>query len=892
MIAKKKIGIDVGGSHITASIVEVQNTAAGAFQGIHKAINSKDSAHTILQAISHCIRELVPDESEIDTVGIAFPGPFDYEKGISAITGVGEKFGKTFGLHIAQALKNMTNCNQVPFYFSNDAHCFAAGANHSLKLTGQRKIFLTLGTGFGSAFMEGDSLLMHHAAMPASCALYDQPFSGAVADDFISTRWLLNAYTNSTGAPMASVKEMAEQATDAAKKIFEQFGHNLGTILLPWLNLFDCDDLVIGGNIARAEHLFGPALKAVLATRTKPVNLVYCTGTEACILKGAVIIADQKNKTYTAAAGLDAKRKTTQALLPETLNETGGDDYTIYPSFHTDARVYNGFFSLAEKIGDEKLIVIDGFAGVQWENFREQLNQMLLAKNKSCFWYDINSCLKSPEAINELLKENLNGDDPVFGKKYTGALADFFDAQKLQLLCKDDAADICIVYGTGAALSQWAGKLIYADLPKNELQYRMRAGAALNIGCEKTMAYTQMYKRSYFADWPLLNAHKAQLLAHIDYIVDEQRLTAITWMEGRDFRAALNTILEQPFRARPWFEAGIWGGQWMKEKFTQLNQTEINYAWSFELITPENGIVIEGSNNLLEVSFDFLLYFDNTKLLGKAAARFGNEFPIRFDFLDTFNGGNLSVQCHPEPAYIKEHFGENFTQDETYYILDCAPGAEVYLGFQEDINAAEFKAALTDAQATGIAMPVEKYIQQHTAHKHDLFLIPNGTVHASGKNNLVLEISSTPYIFTFKMYDWLRLDLNGQPRPINIEHAFNNLNFGRKGAYVTDQLISKQVVQEEWADGKKIQLSTHAEHFYAVDRYEFFGAVTIQTHQQCHICMLVEGELLDVTVHEKRSTFHYAETFVIPAGVESYVLQQRGTQKAFVVVAYVKEACC
>lgn len=302
--------------------------------------------------------------------------------------------------------------------------------------------------------------------------------------------------------------------------------------------------------------------------------------------------------------------------------------------------------------------------------------------------------------------------------------------------------------------------------------------------------------------------------------------------------------------------------------------------------------MIEGNQYLLEVSFDFLLFYNNEKLLGKAARRFGTEFPIRFDFLDTYDGGNLSIQCHPRTAYIKENFGENFTQDETYYILDCEPDADVYLGFQEDINPDEFKTALLDAQNKGIEMDAEKYVQKFKANKHDLFLIPNGTVHASGKNNMVLEISSTPYIFTFKMYDWLRLGLNGKPRPINIEHAFKNLYFDRKGDYVSQELISKQQVATEWDNGRKLSLSTHQEHFYAVDRYEFVGETVISTNGQCHICMLVEGEAVTVITGNTTSQFSYAETFVIPAAISQYTVRYQGVQKAFLVVAYVKEDCC
>ncbi|UKJ09267.1 ROK family protein [Solitalea lacus] len=892
----KLIGVDVGGSHVSASIIDFSTPFSQKI--LRDDINAFDSAATILGTIGKSIQKAAFDEN-VGAVGIAFPGPFDYEKGVSNIAFVGGKFESTFGLHVQQALKNITGLHNIPFVFANDAHCFAVGAHYQLKLNSKRAVFLTLGTGFGSAFMEGEELLYKHPDLPEVGAFYNEPFLDSNADDCFSTRWFLKEYKVRSEKEVATVKELAESKDDIAISIFKDFGSNMGAFLFPWLQKFKCDTLVIGGNISNAKLLFDSAFKAELK-KLENLEIIYCNKTEECILTGAALIAKKKMSEVKLnqlnqeqyLEDIHEVRKTSQPLLPVSNTLKSDQSYTIFPSFKTNNSINIGHDLLAQGLLNEKTVVIDGFGGVLWEVFRKELQQSFDKYNKKVFWYDIAACLKTPEEINEMVAPSLNGDDPVFGKRYSGQLTDFFNEKKLALLKPEPEADLCIVYGTGAALSNWQGSIIYLDVPKNEIQYRMRARSITNLGSQELSSNQQMYKRYYFVDWPVLNKHKEELLNKIDYIVDEQRINEITWMSGEDFRGTLDDMLEQPFRARPWFEAGIWGGHWMKNKLDGLVQDEVNYAWSFELITPENGIVLDGNNHLLEVSFDFLLFRNNRKVLGKAAARFGNEFPIRFDFLDTFAGGNLSIQCHPRTQYIQENFGETFTQDETYYILDCEPDADVYLGFQDDINPGEFKQALLDAQNKGIEMPVEKYVQKFTANKHDLFLIPNGTVHASGKNNLVLEISSTPYIFTFKMYDWLRLDLNGQPRPINIEHAFNNLYFDRKGDYVPSNLISHPTVVKEWSDGRLVKLPTHPEHFYTVDRYEFTNDVTIATDEQCHCCMLVEGTEIEVIVDGKTSVFNYAETFVIPALVKEYTVRYRNNDKAYLVIAYVKNECC
>jgi len=586
-------------------------------------------------------------------------------------------------------------------------------------------------------------------------------------------------------------------------------------------------------------------------------------------------------------------RKTTQYLMPDKLQDfNDGEVYNIYPVTKLpEGKIFNGYASLAKYIAQQKTVVIDGFGGVWWPLVKNTIKAGLEKMGLSVNIIAVSEFLKPAEDIDAMVQPFLGTPTSVWGTKCTLQLQDLYDITALKTKQPDQAFDINIIIGTGAALAGWTAPIIYIDVPKNEIQFRMRAATITNLGSQQIQEPAQMYKRFYFVDWVLCNAHKKALLDKIDVIADGQWPDTITWMNRIDFIDGLEKMSHSVIRVRPWFEPGAWGGQWMKERIPGLNKDAVNYAWSFELIVPENGLIFKSGDNVLEVSFDFVMFNNSRAVLGKHAERFGDEFPIRFDFLDTFDGGNLSIQCHPHLKYIQDNFGETITQDETYYILDCKPyNATVYLGFQENINPSEFKAALISSQQNNVELQITDYVQAQPAKKHDLFLIPNGTVHSAGANNLVLEISATPYIFTFKMYDWLRLDLDGNPRPINIDHAFNNLVFDRKGDKVQQELISKPAVIEQGDNYKLIHLPTHAEHFYDVHRFDFDQKVSATTDGSCHVMMLVEGEaILLETADGTKHKFAYAETFVIPAAAKSYTLTNLGASKARVVKAFLKD---
>lgn len=873
------IGVDIGGSHITAALLAAETGFI--IKQNKKNIDTGADRNTIISTWIDCIHSVIKkaEKKNITGVSIAMPGPFDYENGICRVTGL-SKYESVFGLNIKAALKQKlaidTKCTVV---FINDAKAFAMGVSEETDTL----LAVTFGTGLGAAFIQNGKICNGGAnGIPENGELYNIPYEDSTIENYLSARYIIKRFEELSGEKLPDVASVTlHKNVQSIEQVFNEFGKRAGSFLKKYMHYLNSNLLVIGGGISKSYYRFEESLKKELGT---DVIVRVSADTETDIIKGTFRYFKMMNKT----TGRKLRKTSQQLLLLEKAERING--YDIYPAYVIEPnRISNNWNVIAEIAIKNKQIIIDGFSGVLWDIFIKNLSQALQAKGVEASYISVESAFKNEADIFSITDSYTGGYDPLFGKLCPLNLIDFFDAEKLEKLIPSEEG-ITVIYGTGASLCGWKAPLIYIDVPKNEIQYRSRAGSITNTGISNAFNAKLMYKRFYYIDWPVLNRHKKELLIRIDYFIDGQHTDNLVLMSGDDLRRTMQKITHDVFRVRPWFEAGVWGGQWMKEKIQHINKTEINYAWSFELIAPENGVVLQSDKKLLEFSFDFLMFYDNDAINGKeGAARFGDEFPIRFDFLDTYDGGNLSVQCHPSTEYIKKDFGENFTQDETYYILDCKPDAKVYLGFQDDINPEEFRQQLENSFQTNDAIDIPKYVQVHDAQKHDLFLIPNGTIHCSGINNLVLEISATPYIYTFKMYDWIRPDLDGNPRPLNIKRAFENLDFSRKGNYVTEKLISKPYLYSSGDGWQCFHLPTHQEHFYDIIRYEIDTEVEIETFDSCHVLSLVEGKSVGVAAaNNNENRFYYAETFIVPAAAKKYRLINNTVQKIKVVVAFLK----
>jgi len=575
--------------------------------------------------------------------------------------------------------------------------------------------------------------------------------------------------------------------------------------------------------------------------------------------------------------------------------------YDALPSFAlAEGEINKGYAGLAGLIAEKipqglRVLVIDGFPGVVWDLFFANLQAELLRLDIRPELLRFDAALADPAAREAVLRPFLGGEDRLFGKHWPFGPEIFFDpvqVEELRITASirraDKAGRLTIIAGSGASLIELQDELWYIDMPKDLIQEKFRAGEAGNTG-HNAADFEEFYKRCYFVEWPAFSRLKRALLPRIDLFIDGQDEVDPAFMTGAAFRQALEELSRSPFRVRPWFYPGPWGGQFMKGHMN-LDPGKPNYAWSFEMIVPENGIVFRSGSRFLECSFDFSMYAHNRNILGpRAAAQFIYEWPIRFDYLDTIDGGNLSVQVHPRPDYIKKEFGETYTQDECYYIVNAKPGARVYLGLKAHTDPEEFKKALLHSAAAEEELDVEAWINSEPAQPHDLFFIPNGTVHCSGRGNLVLEISATPYIFTMKIYDYLRRDLEGKLRPINIERGFANIRPERRGSWVGKNLVARPEMIEATEESRLYELYNRPWTFYVVLRAEFDARYTLLTEGRGFAVNLVAGERVEVRSANGRVTsLAYLETMLIPAAAEAVTFINQGDQPCRLVLVYVK----
>lgn len=549
---------------------------------------------------------------------------------------------------------------------------------------------------------------------------------------------------------------------------------------------------------------------------------------------------------------------------------------------------------LKNQLNGKRVVVIEHYHGVDETAMKKALetaftDSLVLSSSMA---------YKTAEELDAMTYPDVT-DDRIFGFMTRLNIDSFFDENKLVSLRQQIAENVdklTIVFGTGAAhVIPNPDIFIMADMARWEIQQRMRHNALPNLGVNNgSLEITRRYKRAYFVDWQICDRIKKNTFDKWDFVIDANIPGSPKMISVEALKTAMKQSVQQPFRVVPFFDPGPWGGQWMR-RVCDLDKDPVNFAWCFDCVPEENSVLFKFGETTLEFPSVNLVFFQPKSLLGAGVySRFGDEFPIRFDFLDTMEGGNLSLQVHPLTEYIQEHFGMHYTQDESYYLLDAGEGATVYLGLKEGVDKELMIEELKAAQRGEYPFDADKHVEKWPAKKHDHFLIPAGTVHCSGAESMVLEISATPYIFTFKLWDWGRLGLDGLPRPINIERGEKSIQWDRTTAWTKDNLINRFEPQEAGQGWRSEKTGLHETEFIETIRHWFSTKVDHDTKGNLNVLNLVQGS--EAIVESPTGAFepfvvHYAETFIIPADVGAYSIRPYGegaNEECATIKAYVK----
>ncbi|MEU0145266.1 class I mannose-6-phosphate isomerase [Streptomyces sp. NPDC006288] len=538
--------------------------------------------------------------------------------------------------------------------------------------------------------------------------------------------------------------------------------------------------------------------------------------------------------------------------------------------------------------GQPAVLALDGPAALDWEEAARGIATALRGRSTEVAVLDVRERW-SPAAVERLCVPDTEADE-FFLPLAAFDMADLFEGR---LSVDRPTSGILLVFGPGAALCS-PDLIWWADLPKRYAESAVASGE-LPVGVNLGRPHAPGELRSlFYTDWPVTDRHRDALAPRIDRWIDVQDPLAPASLDGEAVRATLADLARQPVRTRPYFNSTPWGGHWAAEKLGFVPDGG-STALGYELIAPEAGVLVgQDAGPLVELPFQLLCVLHPERFLGADVhRRYGTSFPIRFDYLDTVGGGNLSLHCHPQETYMRETFGWPYTQHETYYVTASDPGSRVFLGLRQSTDVDILRKEVEASMTHGTPLRVEDHVQTFPADPGQLFMIPAGTPHSSGAGNLVLEISATPYLYSLRFYDWLRRSTADVPRPLSHRHAFANLDSGRRGREVVEDLVQQPRTLREGVGWREEVIGALPEMFYAVHRFvlDGTGPADDDTEGRFHILNVAAGGGVVVeTADGRRHDLAFAETLTVPAAVGGYRLHPVGERPVQVVKSLVKPA--
>ncbi len=595
---------------------------------------------------------------------------------------------------------------------------------------------------------------------------------------------------------------------------------------------------------------------------------------------------------------------------PHPYNEKGAVNYPQVSEACVQS-LKMGSVSIAEELmrhmTDNTVFLFEGYPSTDFSPIVNMCSSLAKTSGKPLMLVNVADYYKSAKTLEQEFEAYLPTDlkkDPIllFGRRIEGGYYNIFDMDRYQDLLRLIEERTCnvLVYGFGSAFSEELRKaadyICYFDLAPKEAPIRAKTGRMVNIGDKEARPFKRMMRRAYYIDFEIGLELRKQLMNHqlVDFYIDGTDITCYKMLPKAAFLELCAKMAQRPFRNKPVYLEGVWGGQYVK-RVRNIGDEMRNIAWVFDFIPMEVSVQAKLGEHIFEMPFYTLLQAEEERLMGKACQeKFGGYFPIRFNYDDTFHSsGNMSIQVHSDSQYNKENFNEFGRQDESYYIVEAAHGAKTYLGFQDEIDPEEFMDQARRSETEHCTIDHDHYVNSVESKPGRQLLIPAGTIHSSGRNQVVLEIGSlTVGSYTYKLYDYLRLDIDGVPRPIHTYHGDRVLAKSRNKSWVLDNLVQAPRVIREGDGWSESIIGEHDLLYFSLRHLEFETEIEDDTNGKFHVLSLVNGEKVRVQSCENPDEYYeqnYLDIILVPASVGRYKIINLGNQPVTVHKTCLKE---
>lgn len=566
--------------------------------------------------------------------------------------------------------------------------------------------------------------------------------------------------------------------------------------------------------------------------------------------------------------------------------------------------------TLADRAAKEGVVVaLDGYTTANWTVFVNLIARECSLLGLGFEAIDANAAtLKSGKEIDAIIDPLLIWNtkiDPtlLYGKVYKGGYQGLMDEARTEAFKKAvpasrQAGKISVVYGYGSLipeLRELYDVKVFFDLTPMKSMLRIRRGEYSNLGKERPGIINRTIRRCYYCDFECAVRNRHELWENNvpDWYVLDNDPQNLQLMPFGTFSDICAQLVKYPFRAKPCYLEGVWGGSYMK-KLRKLPEEMRNAAWVFDFIPMEVSVVVEAGDEKLDINYCSFVHKEGVNLMGEdCVKKFEGYFPIRFNWDDSYHStGNMSIQCHSGGEYNVKNYNEFGRQDESYYVVVTGHDAKTFIGFRDDADIPQFFRDIEAADTEHKPCDYMKYVSYEESKPGLQVMLPAGTIHSSGRNQVILEIGSlTIGSYTYKMYDYLRLDFDGKQRPIHTRLGEENVRQDRRYSVIHDPESPEYIVQkprlaasgEGW---EEYILGENPQVYFSLRRLEFEKKCEQDTGGKLfHVLTLVDGDAVrvrSVRHPERYFDLQFMDIVCVPADMGRYVIENLGREPVMV----------